>query len=334
MIVVERALVFAALDYIRIKGYNVKHILVIGNNAVARRVENSFRQHPEYGYNFKLSIPEEVLLCMTEEMLFDQIIKSEVSEVFICDKNMNPNLLKSLVDFGDHVSIKVKYVPDLMINKRSPTMINYEGFPAIQLSNPVQFSLKVLIFKRLFDIFFSLIIMIAGFPLFLLLMLITKLTSKGPTFYAQERIGKNNKPFKIYKFRSMFVDSETLGPQLSKDHDPRITQWGRIIRKSRFDELPQFWNVLKGEMSVVGPRPERKFFIEQLMEKSPSYRKLFRLKPGLTSMGQVNFGYAENVDQMRKRVRYDLIYLNNITFNNDMSIIIKTLKVMAQLKGK
>ncbi len=334
LIVIERALIFGGLDYIRIKGFNVKHIIVIGDNDVLRRVENSFKQHPEYGYNLKANISEQALLHMTEEMLFDSIIKADVSEVFVCDKSISQTTVNSLVEFGEYMSIKIKFVPDLILSKRIATMVNYENFPAIQLSDPVRFGLKVLVFKRLFDIVFSSVIMIAGFPVFILLMLITKFSSKGPTFYAQERVGKNNKPFKIYKFRSMFVNSESLGPQLSKDHDPRITKWGRIIRKSRFDELPQFWNVLKGEMSVVGPRPERQFFIDQLIEKCPGYQKLLRLKPGLTSMGQVNFGYAENIDQMRKRVRYDMIYLNNITFNNDISIIMQTLKVMVQLKGK
>jgi lipopolysaccharide/colanic/teichoic acid biosynthesis glycosyltransferase len=176
--------------------------------------------------------------------------------------------------------------------------------------------------------------MVVGSPIFVLLILLTKLTSKGPAFYKQVRIGKNHKPFTIYKFRSMYVNAEAAGPQLSSDSDPRITAWGKILRKSRMDELPQFWNVLKGEMSVVGPRPERQFFIEQLLEKSPNYKKLLRIKPGLTSIGQVSYGYAENIDQMHSRLRYDLIYLNNISFNSDMGIILKTIRVMVQFKGK
>jgi lipopolysaccharide/colanic/teichoic acid biosynthesis glycosyltransferase len=164
--------------------------------------------------------------------------------------------------------------------------------------------------------------------------LVTKLTSKGPAFFRQERIGKNEKPFYIYKFRSMRVNAELAGPQLSKDNDPRITKWGMIMRKARLDELPQFWNVLKGDMSVVGPRPERQYYIEQIVEKTPSYRKLLRVKPGLTSIGQVHYGYAENVDQMCDRVRYDLLYLQNISLNSDLNIILKTVKVMVQGKGK
>lgn len=156
----------------------------------------------------------------------------------------------------------------------------------------------------------------------------------GPVFYKQERIGKGERPFYIYKFRSMYVDAERSGPQLSKDHDPRITNWGRFMRKTRLDELPQFWNVLKGDMSVVGPRPERRHYIAQILERKPYYKKLMCIKPGVTSSGQVHYGYAENVEQMCDRMNYDLFYLNNISFNRDITIILKTIKVMAQGKGK
>lgn len=334
LIVIERSLIFAGLDYIRKKGFNIKHILIIGNEDIAHRVKKSFEKQPEYGYNFVGNITEESLGKMTRQMLFDKIIETEVKEVFICYRALDQSLLKSIVDFGDQNAIKIKFVSDLVLENSSATIINYKSFPVIQLSNSVELSLKIIVFKRCFDILFSLFVMVPGFPVFVLLIIITKLTSKGPVFYAQERIGRNNKPFKIYKFRSMYVNSELLGPQLSSDHDPRITKWGRIIRKSRLDELPQFWNVLKGDMSIVGPRPERQFFIEQLIERSPNYKKLLRLKPGLTSMGQVNYGYAENVDQMCNRVRYDLLYLNNINLNSEIGVILKTIRVMTQLKGK
>jgi lipopolysaccharide/colanic/teichoic acid biosynthesis glycosyltransferase len=173
-----------------------------------------------------------------------------------------------------------------------------------------------------------------GMPVFVILYVVTRLSSKGPAFYKQERVGKDEKPFVMYKFRSMYTDAEKCGPQLSSDDDPRVTKWGRIMRSSRLDELPQFWNVLIGEMSVVGPRPERQHFIEQIIEKSPGYKKLFAVKPGLTSIGQVHYGYAENVEQMRERLRYDLLYLNNVNFSHELEIIAKTVRVMLQRKGK
>ena len=333
-IVVQRSLIFFTLDYIRKKGYNIKHVIIIGNVDIVNRVKKSFSRHPEYGYNFITTIPEEMIESLPHEILFDKILEARPDEAFICYKFMDQLLLNKLVDLGDQHSIKIKLVSDLVLDNSYASIVNYENLPVIQLSSSIELSLKIILFKRCFDIMFSLLVMIPGLPVFIALAIITKLTSKGPVFYRQERIGRNHKPFRMYKFRSMYVNSEQSVPMLSKDKDPRITKWGVFLRKSRLDELPQFWNVLKGDMSIVGPRPERQYFIEQLIEESPNYKKLLKLKPGLTSIGQVNYGYAENVQEMRHRVRYDLIYLKNVNFNNDLSIIFQTIKVMVQLKGK
>lgn len=218
-------------------------------------------------------------------------------------------------------------VPNLM------TLSNFRG-GASGFTIQEGFDLSTRIIKRAFDICFSLAVLVLGLPVFLTLMVITKLTSKGPVFYKQQRIGINEKPFNIYKFRSMRVDAEKSGPQLSKDNDPRITKWGQFMRKTRLDELPQFWNVLKGDMSVVGPRPEREHFIQQIVSKAPGYKLLLRIKPGITSIGQVYYGYAENVDQMCQRMLFDLRYLNEGSFQTDLNIILQTVKVMFQAKGK
>ncbi len=193
---------------------------------------------------------------------------------------------------------------------------------------------ETILIKRIFDILFSALVLIAGLPVFLLLMLITTMTSRGPVFYRQERIGKDEEPFYIYKFRSMRIDAEADGPQLASDNDPRITKWGKFMRKTHLDELPQFWNVLKGDMAIVGPRPERQHFINEIRERKPEYMQLFRLKPGITSIGQVYYGYAENVNQMCERVNYDLDYLSSMSLKTDINIILQTVKVMAQGKGK
>lgn len=191
-----------------------------------------------------------------------------------------------------------------------------------------------LLLKRLFDIFFSLSVMVAGLPVFILLMLITKFTSPGPVFYRQERMGKGEKPFFIYKLRSMRVDAEKAGPQLASENDPRVTPWGRFMRKTRLDELPQFWNVLKGDMSVVGPRPERQHFIHKIVQKAPEYSKLLRVKPGITSIGQICYGYAENVEQMCERMLFDLSYLSKVNLKTDLDIIFRTVRVMLEGRGK
>lgn len=188
--------------------------------------------------------------------------------------------------------------------------------------------------KRAIDILASLLVIGLGSPFLLLVALITKLSSRGPVLFFQERIGKNGIPFRIIKFRSMMVDAEKTGPALSSQHDPRITPWGRFMRKTRIDEFPQFYNVLIGEMSLVGPRPERQFFIDQIMERAPHYRHLTRVKPGITSLGQVKYGYAENVEQMVKRLKFDILYIENMSLGMDFRILIHTVLTVLGAKGK
>jgi exopolysaccharide biosynthesis polyprenyl glycosylphosphotransferase len=188
--------------------------------------------------------------------------------------------------------------------------------------------------KRAFDIALSLIALIIGIPLYVLIAVAIKTDSRGPVFFRQERIGFKGKPFQIFKFRSMHTDAEHSGPQLSSEKDPRRTKVGGFLRKTRLDELPQFINVLTGDMSIVGPRPERQFFIEQIVKKAPYYVRLHRIKPGITSWGQVKFGYAENVDEMIERMKYDILYLENMSLGLDIKIMIYTGLIMIQGRGK
>ena len=163
---------------------------------------------------------------------------------------------------------------------------------------------------------------------------LVKISSKGNIFYSQERLGKRGVPFHIYKFRTMEMNAEKDGiPQLSNENDVRITKIGSFLRKYRLDELPQFWNVLKGDMSLVGPRPEREYFINQIIKKAPYYALLYQVKPGITSMGMVKYGYASDVDGMVNRLKYDLIYIENMSILNDLKIMVYTVKTIITGKG-
>ncbi|MBS7562859.1 sugar transferase [Mucilaginibacter sp. Bleaf8] len=333
-ILISRSGLFLFLDYIRKKGYNHRQIIIIGDENIAARLVTSFSHHPEYGYDLADFISEDQIQNMPEEKLIENLLSKKPDEVFICYKQLDTELLKRLICVGDENFIKIKVVSDLILSNNYAQLVNYHNVPVLHITSHPEISLKIRLLKRSFDVGFSAVVMLFGAPFFALLLLITKLTSKGPVFYKQERIGRNNKPFYIYKFRSMYIDAEQAGPQLSKDNDPRITKWGRVIRKTRLDELPQFWNVLRGDMSVVGPRPERQHFIEKIVQRTPDYKKLLRVKPGLTSIGQVHYGYAESVDQMCDRMRFDLVYLQNMSLNSDLNIILRTVKVMVQGKGK
>lgn len=189
--------------------------------------------------------------------------------------------------------------------------------------------------KRGFDVLFSLGVLILGLPIYLTLAVGTYLSATGPIFYTQERLGKNGKLFWLYKFRSMHVDAERGGPRLSSGlTDPRITPWGRFMRKFRLDELPQFYNVLLGDMSVVGHRPERPFYIDQLIVVAPQYAQLLQLKPGITSIGQIAYGYASTVPELVNRLQYDLLYPQHQSFLIDLWLITQTIRVMLQGRGR
>ncbi len=258
----------------------------------------------------------------------------DVEEVIIALESTEHERLKPIVSRISAKGKTIKILPDMFdILSGSVKLTNIFGAILIDITVE-QMPYWQRVVKRIFDIVFSIIAIILLIPVYLFLAIAVKLSSKGPILFTQERIGKNGKPFRIIKFRTMYVDAEKLGPQLSSSNDPRITPIGKFMRKSRLDEFPQFFNVLIGDMSLVGPRPERQFYIDQISAIEPQFLELVKVRPGITSWGQVKFGYAENVEQMIQRMKFDLLYLRNRSLALDFKILLYTVIIIVKAKGK
>ncbi|MCU4177752.1 sugar transferase [Carboxylicivirga sp. N1Y90] len=260
--------------------------------------------------------------------------KTKPDEIIIALSNDENKLILKFLSVAKMRNITVRLIPDLSaILKGFVTLDNPSAQPYITISNktlPVWQSFV----KRCSDICIALIGIVSVLPLIPYIIFRIKKESHGPIFYKQERIGKNGKAFKILKFRTMYQDAEKNGPSLSSSHDDRITPFGKTLRRWRIDELPQFINVILGNMAIVGPRPERSHYINEISKEAPHFSQILHIRPGITSLGMVKFGYAENVQQMIQRLEFDIIYMENLSLWLDLKILLYTIRTLLSGEGK
>ncbi|MBP5471049.1 MAG: undecaprenyl-phosphate glucose phosphotransferase [Lachnospiraceae bacterium] len=328
-----RTILRTVLKTFRKKGYNIKHVLLVGYSRAAENYMDRIRENPQWGYNVVGVLDDHVpagavyhgvKVLGTLGNLEYILPEHKLDEIVIALPLEDYEKLEETVSICEKFGVHTKFVPDYnSVIPTKPYTEDIGGLPVINIRYvPLTNSGNIFI-KRLFDIFASFIGIVVTSPIMLIVAILIKLTSKGPVIFKQERVGLHNKPFKMYKFRSMRVQSEKKEKKgWTTKNDPRVTSVGRFIRKTSIDELPQLFNILKGDMSLVGPRPERPQFVEKFMEEIPRYNVKHQVRPGLTGWAQVNGLRGDT--SIRKRVEYDIYYIENWSVMFDIRIILMT----------
>ena len=314
--------------------------LIIGNGDNAKKIaddiEKNAQQNTLVGFvstNKKAGVPTERILGNMNQIAFI-IEKYEINEtIVVLDDDADEQQLFKIINLLYRFNIDIQFTPRLYEILIGSAKITHMGIiPLVSITNPSMSDWEVSM-KRFFDIIISLLSLTLLSPFLFYFMFQIKRDSKGPIFYRQERIGRFGRPFKILKFRTMYLGSENGTPKLSSANDDRITQVGRTLRKYRLDEIPQFWNILKGDMSLVGPRPERRFYINRIIEDAPYYCLLYKIRPGLTSWGPIKIGYSDTIEKMIERLNYDIIYIENMSLLTDLKILLFTIEIIFRGKG-
>ena len=332
--------------YLLRKGYGRSNAVIVGFNSRGLETAKQIIDHNNLGYDiigfvqaiddkdinqFNSTIP----ILGEEKQLKDIILSNQVSEVVLALEKLQHNRMMEVITHANGSPVSIKIVPDMyeVISGLARTEQIY-GVPLIKVNpNLSTFYNKYL--KRVLDLIIAIPCLMIFSPFWLIISIIIKLDSSGPALYKQKRIGENNTTFTIRKFRSMFYDAEKdSGPVWVADEDPRITRAGAWLRRFRLDEIPQLVNVIKGQMSIVGPRPERPFFIDKLMQEFPFYYRRHKVRPGITGWSQIKQPYDRDIDDVRKKLKFDFYYIENLSFSLDVKILASTLWVMLSGKGR
>lgn len=325
-----------------IKGYGVHNALIVGIGKRAVDVFNLTLKYKALGYRpvgfvttrgaAAAALPAPIL---GEVNQLDGVIKkASAQEIIIALEENDREQLYGILSSVNGASVSVKMVPDLHDAVSGQVRVGQlYGFPLIEIMPQIMQPWEEAT-KRTLDVLFSLVLLVVGLPLWVIVALAVRIESRGPIVYKQDRVGQDGKAFTLYKFRSMFQNAEKLtGPMWADKNDPRVTRVGRIIRKLHLDEIPQFINVLKGNMSLIGPRPERPYFVEQLAKEIPLYKRRLRVKPGITGWAQIKHTYDQSIDDVKIKLQYDLFYIENMSLRMDFKIALSTIVHMLSGKG-